>query len=60
MKKLQNKYEAALRDIEHQQGLTNMAKKDSDDFRDLADSMEKKLVSEREMHLKYQRETEAK
>lgn len=59
-KSLQNKYQAALKDIEHQKELLNTARKDTEEISKLSENFEKQFVAEREAHLKYKREVETK
>lgn len=60
IKNLQNKYQLSLRDVEHQKDLQNAMKKDVEEITKLSENFEKQLISERDIHLKYKRETEIK
>ncbi|XP_065213613.1 nucleoprotein TPR-like isoform X2 [Planococcus citri] len=60
MKNLQNKYEMALKDIEHYKGLLEAAKKDSQEISKLSGDFESMLVSEREVYLQSKKDMEAK
>lgn len=60
MKNLQNKYEMALKDIDHYKELLELAKKDTEEVTKLSGDFESLLVSERELHLQYKKDVEAK
>lgn len=60
MKNLQNKYQQALKEIEHQKELLEATKKDAGEITKLSENFESLLVAERETHVKYKKEMEAK
>lgn len=60
MKSLQNKYEQALKEIEHQKQLHETTKKNVDEITKLSENYESLLVTEREAFSKYKKEVETK
>lgn len=60
IKSLQNKYQAALKDIEHQKELLLTARKDAEEISKLSENFEKQFVAERETNAKYKREVKTK